>query len=137
MKRLFLIVLFSSFFLIVKAQQQEEITIGEPVTEKPPSLHDTTAYWQVEREPEYFGGSVKLYDFINKNLQVGKDKGTVMISFIVEKNGRLSHIRAAKHLTPYTDAEAVRVVAKMPKWRPGAMMNIPVRTSYTLPIYFK
>jgi len=63
-------------------------------------------------------------------------QGKVIITFIVEKNGILSHFTIVKKLYPTFDEEALRVIKKMPKWIPGKVNGKPVRSYYSQPIYF-
>ena len=89
-------------------------------------------------------------------------QGTVYIGFIVEKDGAITDItvkRGVKGIVRDTvtimevngikgnkyveredhslDNEAKRVIAAMPKWKPGKKEGQPVRVAYTLPIKFK
>jgi protein TonB len=65
-------------------------------------------------------------------------QGTVYVNFIVEKDGSLSNMRILKGVAngPALDAEALRVMALMPKWHPGSQNGKPVRVAYNLPIRF-
>ncbi|MDE7075000.1 MAG: energy transducer TonB [Odoribacter sp.] len=64
-------------------------------------------------------------------------EGTVLIRFIIEKNGTLSHIQVARKAYPSLDAEALRAVKSMPQWIPGKVNGQVVRSKYTLPITFR
>ena len=64
-------------------------------------------------------------------------QGTVMLTFIVEKDGSISNVTVVRSRGELLDAEAVRVVKGMPKWTPGMQGGKPVRTKFTLPIPFK
>lgn len=46
----------------------------------------------------------------------------------------MPHVHESVH--PLLDAEAVRVVMKSPKWKPGKKDGRPVRVSYTMPAIF-
>ena len=64
-------------------------------------------------------------------------QGTVYVSFIVEKDGSISHVNVARGIGGGCDEEAVRVIRKMPKWSPGKQRSIPVRVKINVPIKFK
>jgi protein TonB len=58
------------------------------------------------------------------------------VSFVVEKDGSLTDISAARAPSPTLKEEAMRVVQKSPKWKPGIQNGRPVRVQYTVPINF-
>jgi protein TonB len=93
----------------------------------------------VEGLPEFPGGYQRFRSFINKNLDQSKsaEAGRANITFVVEKDGSLSDVRAIGHIfnQPAID-EAVRVVKLSPKWIPGKQNGKPVRVQYTVPIVF-
>ena len=64
-------------------------------------------------------------------------QGRVTVSFIVEKDGRVSNVRLLRSVQPLLDKEAVRVVKSMPKWSPGKQNGKPVRVRFNLPVMFK
>ena len=59
-----------------------------------------------------------------------------MVRFIVEKSGGLSHVAIARDIGDGCGEEAVRLVKKSSKWKPGTIHNIPVRTQYSAGIKF-
>lgn len=93
--------------------------------------------------PEYPGGNDSLNAFIQHNLQYPESakeqgiEGTVMITFIVEKDGSVTFLRIDQSVNEELDAEAKRLVNIMPKWKPGYMGPRFLRVPYTLPIAFK
>ena len=104
---------------------------------------DSEVYGSVEVMPEYFGGTTAMYEFIQKNLKYpesAKDKGLegrVFIGFVVEKDGSLSSFQVLRGVCDEIDAEAVRVLKMMPKWKPGMNEGEPVRVQYTMPFKFQ
>ena len=55
----------------------------------------------------------------------------------MEKDGSISGVNVIKMLYPSLDDEAVRVVQRMPKWKPGTQNGQAVRVQYNLPIHFE
>ena len=104
---------------------------------------NSEVYGAVEVMPEYPGGTTAMYEFIQKNLKYpesAKDKGLegkVFISFVVEKDGSLSSFQVLRGVCDEIDAEAVRVLKIMPKWKPGMNNGEPVRVQYTMPFKFQ
>ena len=96
----------------------------------------------VEQLPEFPGGWVELMKWLDKNIQYppaalkSKIQGEVIVSFIINPNGTLSNIRITKSAHPLLNAEALRVVHKMPKWKPGIHDDRPCQTMFSIPIVF-
>ena len=64
-------------------------------------------------------------------------EGRVIVSFIVEKNGKLTNFKVVKSPDPSLSKEALRVAKSMPKWNPAKQFGKPVRVKYTIPINFR
>ena len=96
----------------------------------------------VEKYPEFPGGATGLNNFLRENLkypieaQKNKIEGRVITKFIVNKDGSLSDIKIEHGVHPLLDAEAIRVISIMPKWRPGIQRGKPVKVSFKLPVVF-
>jgi len=97
----------------------------------------------VSDQPEFPGGRQALQDFIKNNQQYPADalkegiKGRVLVQFVVEKDGSITNIEVVKHVHPLLDAEAVRIVSTMPRWKPGKQFGFPRRVLYTIPVNFR
>ncbi|GHE23083.1 energy transducer TonB [Sphingobacterium griseoflavum] len=94
----------------------------------------------VEVMPEPPGGMKAFVQWVGKNynypeaaLQQGV-KGSIVVSFVVERDGSLTDINVIRDLSFGTGQEAVRVLQKAKKWAPGVQNGRTVRVSYTLPI---
>lgn len=96
-----------------------------------------------EEMPEYPGGPEALNAFITRELEypeVARKNGitgTVLVEFVVEKDGSISNAKTKVPLFPDCDKEAIRCVMAMPKWKPGKSMGKPVRCSYQVPVTFR
>ena len=55
----------------------------------------------------------------------------------MKKDGSITKPAVVRSLHPLLDAEALRVVAAMPKWSPGMTMGKKVEVKYNLPVSFK
>ena len=92
--------------------------------------------------PEYPGGMQALFEFMSQNIKYPADaqkqkvEGRVLAKFIVETDGSISNIEVVKQAFPSLDAEAVRVIQAMPKWKPGRQKGQAVRVKFVLPINF-
>ncbi len=96
----------------------------------------------VEEMPEFPGGKEGLSEFLTQNLiyppiaQKDSVQGTVYISFVINKNGKVVNPQILRGVSPELDAECVRVVKAMPDWKAGVQRGKPVRVSYTVPMRF-
>jgi periplasmic protein TonB len=92
--------------------------------------------------PSFNGGEDALYKWLGENIkypQIAKEtniQGTVILQFVVEKDGSITGIQIMKDIGGGCGEEAVRVVNAMPKWKEGRQNNHPVRAQFVLPIRF-
>ena len=100
-------------------------------------------YTVVEEQPEFPGGLGALMKYMHTNVNMpnsvreGKVQGKVHLKFVINELGYVQDVEVLKSLSEDCDAEAVRVVKLMPKWKPGLQSGRPVRVYYNLPINFK
>ena len=101
------------------------------------------AFDVVEEMPQFPGGPSALYEYLAANIRFPKAahkagvQGRVILTFVVEKDGSISETEVVKSVSPLLDAEAVRVINAMPKWKPGSQSGKPVRVKYTIPVTFR
>lgn len=101
-------------------------------------------FYKLEEKPEYIGGESEMAMFIQKNIiypQSARESGisgTCYVRFFVEIDGSVSNptILSGMEDCPECDAEAVRVVKKMPNWKPGKQKGRVVRAKFKLPIKY-
>jgi len=90
--------------------------------------------------PEFPGGEAAMGEFINEIFEYPEisremgEQGTVYVRFVVTKTGSIDKVEVVKGVSPAIDKEAVRVVKKMPKWKPGEQAGKAVSVWYTIPI---
>lgn len=114
-------------------------TAGAQQTEKPLGK----VYDIVEVMPQFPGGQGELMKFLRNNVkypaeaQKKKIEGRVIVTFVVDKKGRVVNPMVERSVHPLLDAEALRVVKRMPKWTPGRMNGESVNVKFLLPITFK
>ena len=106
-------------------------------------LKGTPLFEVVEQMPEFpDGGMGGLMKYFQKNMrypaeakEAGK-QGRVTVQFVVNKDGSISGARILRGVDPLLDAEAIRLVNAMPKWKPGMQQGKPVAVKYTVPVRF-
>jgi periplasmic protein TonB len=103
---------------------------------------DEEFFTVVENMPEFPGGDAGLMKYIQKNVKyppIAKEyniTGKVYVSFIVDKSGSVTDVKIAKGVDKSLDAEALRVVKSLPKYKPGKQRGKAVRVMFTIPINF-
>jgi protein TonB len=124
----------------IDIQESSPGTIGNSTsTTESMELHTLNS---IENYPEFPGGQAAFIKFLSRNLKyphIAAEKGImgkVLISFIIEKNGKLSNIKILRGIGYGCDEEAIRVLEKSPEWKPGMQNKQHVRVAYTLPINF-
>lgn len=102
-----------------------------------------TVFEVVEDMPDFPGGQNGLMEYLNKNMrypveaQTNGIQGRVIVEFIVTKDGSLRDIKTVRSINQYLDKEAERVIAAMPKWKPGKQRGQNVNVKFTVPISFR
>ena len=66
-----------------------------------------------------------------------KTQGRVVMTFVVDKTGKVTEIKVAKSVDIYLDTEAIRVCKLLPDFIPARQNGEPVSVWFTLPITFK
>jgi len=122
----------------VDSTKEAEVVVAEAVDPAYEKVFDV-----VEQMPEFVGGQAELMKFLAENVhypeaayKVGK-QGRVIVTFIVEADGSVSNAKIVKKVSDELDAEALRVIGTMPKWKPGMQNGKAVRVKYTIPITFR
>ena len=97
----------------------------------------------VEEMPEFPGGMGECMKWLSKNMkyptisQENGVQGRVIVQFVVNKDGSIVDPVVVRGVDPYLDKEALRVIAMMPKWKPGKQRGKAVRVKYTVPVMFR
>jgi TonB family protein len=98
-------------------------------------------YDVVEQMPSFPGGNEAMMKYLKENVNYPDAEmcvqGRVVVKFIVEPDGSISHAQVARSIDPVFDKEALRVVNNMPKWVPGKQNGRTVRVYYHVPVSFR
>ncbi|MDE6716666.1 MAG: energy transducer TonB [Muribaculaceae bacterium] len=94
----------------------------------------------VTDKPSFPGGDRLLLSYINKTRSYPEQaykkgiQGKVVCSFVVNRDGSISHVRVLRGVEPSLNREAVRVLKGMPLWNPGRLDGtaVPVRVVRTV-----
>lgn len=93
--------------------------------------------------PEFSGGVAGMSNFLSENMNYPaecmekNEQGTVVVKFVVYATGKVGDAEVIKSVSSALDAEALRIIGKMPDFKPGRKDGKPVNVSYTMPIRFR
>lgn len=116
------------------------------VVNVPPSAKEENdrPFTFVEQMPAFPGGEEALMKYLRNNTRYphvameNEIEGTVYIAFVVDREGNVIDVHlAGQKKGGGLDEEAVRVIQKMPKWKPGKQNGRAVAVVYNLPVKFK
>ena len=129
--------------VVVGQTPKEEVKYTKVEVEETEEPQEKVIFQVVEEMPEFPGGMGEAMKFLAKNIkypvaaQQAKIEGRVIVQFVVERDGSISDIHTVRSVSPELDAEAIRVVSLMPKWKPGKQRGKAVAVKYTMPIMFR
>lgn len=117
---------------------------GKGVVEAPKKDEEDwdKTFTKVEIESEFPGGMSAWARYLNRNLRYPQDaidnevQGTVIVQFIVDKEGNVSDVEAVSGANELRD-EAVRVIKKSGKWTPAVQNGRQVKSYKKQPIVFR
>ncbi len=122
----------------------EEAEVFQEVEVVEEEIVDDEPFLIVETMPSFQGGDLNTFrNWVQSNVrfpQIALEngiQGTVVLSFVIEKDGSLTNIQVLRTPDRSLSEEATRVLSKSPKWSPGKQRNQVVRVKYTLPVVFR
>lgn len=93
-------------------------------------------------DASFSGGIPAMNTFIINTIRYPQvsvesgEQGKVFVKFVIEPDGKLTHIEIERSVSPLIDGEAIRVVRTMPDWSPGTCGETKLRTLARLPLSF-
>jgi periplasmic protein TonB len=129
----------------VEADQNTEVQEYVPTVQDnsdEESAEEQQIFMVVESMPEFPGGEAALHQYLAENIkypQMAKEsgiQGRVFVTFVVERNGKVTDVKVLRGIGGGCDEEAIRVVQNMPSWTPGKQRGKPVRVQFNLPVKF-
>ncbi len=122
----------------------ENAEIEQIVAVEEEEVEDDQPFLTAETMPSFQGGDLNTFrKWVQDNVrfpQIALEngiQGRVTLSFVIEKDGRLTNIQVLQTPDRSLSEEAIRVLNKSPKWSPGKQRNQTVRVKYTLPVDFR
>ena len=96
----------------------------------------------LDQMPEFPGGMEALNAYLRNNIRYPQEaqkagiQGRVIIQFIVSKDGSITDAEVVESVDPQLDAEGLRLIKNMPRWKPGMRKGQAIRVKQTLPVRF-
>ena len=112
----------------------QEAAPDAPAVAEIPASGDT-----VIQVPEFPGGQEALRKYLAENRRsplVDTRSGTVIVSFVIDEEGRVTQPKINKGIAEAFDAEAIRLVNEMPRWKPMTKNGKPVASTYVVYVDF-
>jgi protein TonB len=126
--------------VIEKGNGNEGVTFRSEVQEvEKPKVFDMAS---VSINPTFPGGDAALFRYLGENIKYpvlareNHIEGKCVLQFVVSKTGKIEDVKIIRTVDGGCAEEAIRVVNKMPHWKPGEIGGRPVAVKYTLPISF-
>lgn len=117
---------------------------GDELMSEGDGYGDEEPLFIVETMPTFRGGDLTVFrNWVGKRTRYpeeaisNKIRGTVFLTFIVEKDGSVSNVNVIKGVHPLLDEEAVKAITASPKWSPGLQRGQPVRVRFQIPLTFQ
>ena len=112
-----------------------------------------------QQELREYEDSLKAYRDIKNSIDTAKEEGReegiakeklatakrllgiqkkirIIIVCTIDEKGRVKNIKVMRGFAPEYDKEAIRVVKKLPKWKPGKMNGKAYKSKYCIPVVF-
>lgn len=135
-----------NFTLALSNQSDAPLFHPDRVKGKGGRTEGVTSYYDCDQFPTFLGSSDPrkfleewVYQYLRYPAEAVRDgvQGRVMVEFVINKDGKVSDVKVVKGVSEELDAEAMKVVAASPKWKPGKVNGEKVRCSMTIPIEFR
>jgi protein TonB len=118
------------------------VYIPLPAMESEEEAPEEEIFTIVESMPEFPGGEAALYAYLQENMTYPRFaneagiSGKVYVTFVVERDGKITDVKLLRGIGGGCDEEALRVIKMMPDWKPGLQRNHPVRVQFILDVKF-
>ena len=135
-----------NFTLALANQQEAPLFFPDNVKGKGSRTDDVISYYDCDQKPLFLNSSDPrrfleqwVYQYLKYPAEAVRDgvQGRVMVEFVINKDGKISDVKVVKGVSEELDAEAVKVIAASPKWKPGKVNGEKVRCSMTIPVEFR
>lgn len=135
-----------NFTLALANQPQAPLFRQDNNKRKVSKSEDVISFYDCDQKPSFLNSTDPrkflqqwVYQYVKYPAEAVRDgvQGCVMVEFVINRDGKVSDVKVVKGVSEELDAEAVKVVAASPKWKPGKVNGERVRCSMTVPVEFR
>ena len=97
----------------------------------------------VDTQPEFPGGETAVNKYLEESIIYptvcvkNNIEGRVKVRFFINIDGSISDFMIVRGVHPMLDGEAIRVIARMPKWEPAIKYGNKIKDKTTLTVNFR
>ena len=133
-------------FTVALANTDMVLKFRPEETDKKSTDDEIVPYFDCDQRPQFFGSADPRHfirEWVYKYLKYPASavqrgiQGTVLVEFVIEKDGKVTGAHVLKGVSDELDAEALKVVSASPKWKPGKVSGNKVRASISIPVEFR
>jgi len=101
------------------------------------------SFSKIETESKFPGGDAGWRKYLSENFHYPekairkKIQGTVIVQFIIDKEGKVTNVQVAKPVDPLLDAAAIQLIQSSPDWIPAVQNGRKVSSYKKQPIVFQ
>ncbi len=114
------------------------------IAQSEPGKVETPVTLSAAEMPAFPGGNEELNKYLARTIRYpgaalnDRLQGNVSVSFIIREDGSINDIQVTSQpIGGGLEEEAIRIVSKMPHWKPGVKNGQPISVRYHLPIAFR
>ena len=94
---------------------------------------------EIDVSPTFKNDNNRFQNYFLSNFKVpAKYKSydlSIVVSFIIERNGTLSNVKVLRNPFKELDPSLIKIIKASPKWKPGEINGLKVRSSYIFPFH--
>lgn len=136
-------ILLGAMILLAAAVSPATATAQAQTAQAPAAQAKQTKQAQPEKAAEFPGGEKAMYEFIAKNLVYPESamengvEGKVIVEFVITADGSVTNPKIVRKIDPDLEDAAIKVIRKMPKWKPALLGGKPVASTSRASVSFK
>jgi protein TonB len=116
--------------------------LGNGDAAAPTATPEPAVFDPIEKQPEFPGGVEAWRNFLSRHLQspdelAPGERRTVQVQFMVNASGQVTDFNIVQSAGTSFDREVIRVLKKMPKWRPATQNGHEIAVSFVQPVTFQ
>lgn len=126
-----------------EADENTIINVAPVIETADEEVEDQIFFNIIEEPAEFPGGDRALLNYLNSHVnypviaQENGIEGKVYLKFVIDEQGNVTNAQIARGVDSSLDAEALRVINSLPRFKPGKQRGRPVKVYYSSVINFK